>query len=337
VIFSARDIERIAAMPMTYHSKRFRVHVTGIPGEIEIAAWVFAPPKEAITAEPLVLDLAAGAMRDKRTWHFVPSPQDGSYSFAQYLCVHARCIVVAQDHLGTGESSRPADGAALSLDVLAEVRAQVVAQVRAELAAGTLVPDLPPLPCIHLGAVGLGIGAAILHRVQARFRSYEQVAFLGWTHTSPQGGALDPETFPQAFSRQEHGYLEWSPAARQALHSLWYWPDVPQHIRQVDEQQATVMPSGMLATFTPGAVVADARKITVPVFLGYGEQDISRDPAQEAQYYPQAQVTTFTLAGSAHSQHLATTRLNLWKAIGWWQQSSYRQTLMASSPNMRSE
>jgi len=325
VIFSARDIERIAAMPMTYHARRFPVHVAGTAGAI--AAWLFAPPPQALTAEPLTVDLYAGAMRDKRSWHFVPSPQDGSYSYAQYLCEHARCLVVAADHLGTGESTQPADGAALTLDVLAEAWAQVVSQIRAELAAGTLVPDLPPLPHIHLGAVAHGVGAAILHRVQARFHSYEQVAFLGWTHNLPQW----EETFPLALSRQERGYVAWSPAARQALHALWYWPDVPQHIRQVDEQHATVLPEGMLAAFTPGAMVADAREITVPVFLGYGEQDVARDPAQEAQYYPQAQVTTSTLAGSAHYHHLATTRLDLWKVLGWWQQSSYRQTLMASS------
>jgi pimeloyl-ACP methyl ester carboxylesterase len=319
MIFSPQDIERLANMPMAYHTTRFSVQVAGIAGDLD--CWVFAPPPQALHVAPLVVELYSGGLFGKSYWHLVPNPMDGSYSFAQYLCEHYRAIVVACDHLGTG-SHRPENGFALSLDVLAGARAQVAQGIRTRLAQGTLLPDYPALPQIRLAAIAHSVGALILHRVQARFQPYELVAFLGWTHGEAHYGTVDREVVGQALMPNPQGYVELSSPACQALRPFFYLPDVPAQVIRAAEQQAPVLPAGILAAmFQPGADQADAAQITVPVFLGYSEQDVSCDPARDAACYPQSpDVRLYQLGGAAHCHNAAPTRQMLWRELGWWLQ-----------------
>jgi pimeloyl-ACP methyl ester carboxylesterase len=67
------------------------------------------------------------------------------------------------------------------------------------------------------------------------------------------------------------------------------------------------------------AFAEDAAKIDVPVFLGFGERDISPDPWQEpAGYRSSPDVTLHMLAGSAHCHNYAATRMRQWDRIAAW-------------------
>lgn len=319
MIYSIAEWERIVAMPMVYETVRFPIRVAGEAGSM--AAWVFTPPRQALPAEPLVLLLVPGWPHDKRYWHCLPSASDGTYSCAQYLCEHLRSIVVACDLIGTGESSRFESGWPLTLNVLADAQRQVTNQIRTRLCTGTLVPDFPRLPKIHLAAIGHGMGALVLHRVQAASSPYEGVAFLGWTHSDPSSGSNSPEIMSSALRTEVQGYVALPLAARQALRAGFY-SDVPVGLIEIDDQQASVLPAGMLSSlFTPGSAKADARAITTPVFLGYGERDVSPDHEEDAACYQNAaSVQVFTLPGSGHCHNLAQGREALWKALSWWLQ-----------------
>ncbi len=318
MIPSEHDVARILRMPLAETSTSFPVQVAGCRGQI--AAWVFAPPPQALPAEPIVLDLYAGWPHSKSYWHIVPSWDDGSYSLAQYLVEHYKVIVVASDDIGLGESSRPADGMTLTRDTLAEARAQVADAIRAHLAAGTLVSELPPLPSSRLIGMGHGTGAFILHRVQAQYQRYDAVAFLGWTHGAPHFGLVDRAALIAALHPDQHGYAVLPPLERQALRQCFYRPDVPQHLIDLDERQEAPLPGGLVADlFRSGAAKADAEAIQVHVFLGLGEQDVSRHPSKEAAHYPRAaSVTECIQPDTAHFHHFAPTRQVLWKALGVW-------------------
>ncbi len=318
MMYSKAEWGRIVAMPMVYDTARFPVQVAGDAGSM--AAWVFTPPRQALPAEPLVLLLVPGWPHDKRYWHFVPSASDGTYSCAQYLCEHLRSIVVVCDHIGTGESSRLDSGWPLTLDVLADAQRQVAAQIKDRLRTGTLVSNLPRLSKIHLAAIGHGMGALVLHRAQAESSPYEGVAFLGWSHSDPSSGTDTPETLSRALRTEVQGYVTLPPAARQALRASFY-SDVPEGLIEIDEQQASALPAGMLASlFTPGSAKADAMSITTPVFLGYGEYESPDHEEDAACYQSAASVQVFTLSGSGHCHNLAQGREVLWKEIGWWLQ-----------------
>jgi hypothetical protein len=318
VILSEHDVARILRMPLAETSTSFPVQVAGCNGQI--AAWVFAPPAQALGAEPVVLDLYTGWPHSKRYWHIVPSWDDGSYSFAQYMVEHYRCIVIASDDLGLGESTKPADGMTLTRDTLAEAHVQVADAIRAQLAAGTLTAELPPLPSIKLIGVGQGTGAFMLHRVQAAFSTYDAVAFLGWTHGAPQLGLVDRAALIAALHPDQHGYAVLPPLERQALRQCFYRPDVPQHLIDLDERQEAPLPGGLVADlFRSSAAKADAKAIQGHVFLGFGDQDMSRNPSVEAACYPRAaSVTECIQPDTAHFHHFAPTRQVLWKALGLW-------------------
>lgn len=57
----------------------------------------------------------------------------------------------------------------------------------------------------------------------------------------------------------------------------------------------------------------------MPVFLGYGEVDVSPDPHQDAACYrSSSDVTLYVLAASAHCHNMAGTRQRLWdRLLGW--------------------
>ncbi|MFZ0715654.1 hypothetical protein [Mycobacterium sp.] len=113
------------------------------------SAWIFLPD----TASPLgILCGLSGGTYDKHYWH-LDVPGHPGYSFAEHLAARG-FIVIAVDHLGVGESSRPADPEEVRLARVACADAAVVEQIRQRSAAGTLHPDLPArdsLPLIGIG------------------------------------------------------------------------------------------------------------------------------------------------------------------------------------------
>jgi pimeloyl-ACP methyl ester carboxylesterase len=99
--------------------------------------------------------------------------------------------------------------------------------------------------------------------------------------------------------------------------------DVPGAVRQafVDQQTSLLYTCG-LTSMIPGVTDHDKAAIRVPVFVGFGDRDLTDAYAPAAaRYCASNDVTRFVLPGSAHCHNQASTRMLLWDRIVAWIQS----------------
>ncbi len=323
MFYTEADWARIIEMPLVPTETRFSISVAG--KQEEIAGWIFSP--FALPDVPVVVALLPGATYGKDYWHLVGDPFPGkSYSFAQYLAEETRAIVIALDHLGTGESSCPPDGRDLTIDVLAEAIAAVMRLVQQRLEEGTLVPPkrlengillpgLPPIARPLKVVIGHSMGAGIAAYLQAAYQSFDALGLLGWSQALME----PPAELIQALTLNLNGYVDPAPLRALSL-PLFYGPSVSEALIEADGQRATRLPGGMVETgLRPESTRAAAAVIRVPTLLGFGEIDLAPNPHTEVSFYPQAQdISLFVLPGSAHCHNLAPTRQQLWEQVALW-------------------
>ncbi len=320
-------------MAHAYIPTRFDVteQVPSLSGPLSIAAWVFAPPSLAAETSPVVLVCLPGGTYTKAYYHLeVPGFAPEAYSFALHM-VKQGFLVVALDHLGTGESTQLADGQELTLEVMARANAAVTDQVRARLAAGTLAAGVAPQHEPVLVGVGHSMGSFLLVAQQADHRSFAAIAPLGSTTKEPWlagpakrwaeqlGIPLDDlditrDVQPKMYQVIERGYVG---ADRSIIRALFHDDDVPTSVIEADDALATYTPLGVMTA--PQYMSAKAARIDVPIFLGNSDLDLSADFHAEPATYPLARdITLFQLAGSAHCHNFASTRTQLWDRLARW-------------------
>jgi len=233
-------------------------------------------------------------------------------------------VVVALDHLGVGESTWPADGRELTLEVMAQANAVVTDQVRSRLAEGTLAAGMAPQHEPVLVGVGHSMGSFLLVAQQADYRSFATIAPLGHSNRGLSTAALDQDNSPEftakMFQFTDQGYVRLD---RPLWHALFHAADVPAGLIEADDALATHSPVGIMPAFSdPRYMLSKAARIEVPLFLGNGDLDVSGDFHAEAATYPLARdITLFQLAGSAHCHNFATTRTLLWDRLARWIQA----------------
>lgn len=285
--------------------------VSDVAGEPAVLVATFYPASRPAA----VLVCLPGGTYNRGYWHF-DVPGHTGYNFAEYASQQG-FSVVAVDPLGTGDSSRPARAIDLA-DIAAALAAAMPALGELTGAAGR------PIVVAH----SLGGYLAILQ--QAVFDSYAAMVLLGCTnqHVAPLN--LDPAFVAKATTRQGRRELvEQITAAipdpyvltpRGDLQSWFHLPDVPAAV--VEHDRATtlsVVPRSFGAGAVPGIAADEAGRIAVPVFLGYGEVDVSPDPDAEADFYRRSpDVTTMVLPSSAHCHNMAATRHQLWERLLSW-------------------
>jgi hypothetical protein len=74
-----------------------------------------------------------------------------------------------------------------------------------------------------------------------------------------------------------------------------------------------------MASLIPGSTDAEKAAIDVPVFLGFGDHDLTADYVGSLSRYRSAtDATLFVLSDSAHCHNQAVTRTVLWdRIVGW--------------------
>jgi alpha-beta hydrolase superfamily lysophospholipase len=304
-----------------------------LPGPRELAVVVHAPPPG--TPLKRVLFCGHGGSYTRRYWDFSLAGHTG-YSFAEALTGRGY-LVVAWDDLCTGESSCPDDPwQVTSVEVAAGVD-ELARQVRERLAAGTLLPGLPPAEPPSVG-VGHSLGGLLAIRRQARHRTHDALAILGWTNLGlrltpgwwgeqlaarieeelPGAGPLDVE---RAIAGIRDDLVRPDTAShRSAARSVFHWDDVPEDVLAADDALASRRhgTTGFIGQI-PGIVVEDAATIDVPLFLGFGERDVSPDPWREPQTYPACRdLTLHVLPRSGHCHNFASTRAEQWNRLAAW-------------------
>jgi pimeloyl-ACP methyl ester carboxylesterase len=180
-------------------------------------------------------------------------------------------------------------------------------------------------------AVGHSMGGYVAMVQQATHGSYAALAVLGTTN-----GAVGPLDLPEelvtaAGSREGRTALIDQVAGampdlyiegdRSALQPWFHLDDVPQDVVERDlASTLTVVPRrAAAASSVPYVTAAEAAEIAVPVFLAYGEVDVSINPhAEPGAFRNSRDVTLFVLPGSGHCHNMAGSRQLLWDRLARW-------------------
>jgi pimeloyl-ACP methyl ester carboxylesterase len=253
-------------------------------------------------------------------------------SMARYLAARG-FVVLAFDHLGIGASSPVDDIFDVTPSIAAAAQDAAIAQALDQLRAGTLGDGLPPIP--HLVTVGIGhsMGGMIVGVQQARHRTFDAVAVLG------HGG----DGLPSVLTPEEHAIVvvdrpfadieadvvacarvrfapDTTVPRQRPVPGSFLLPDVPAPLRDAFvAQQAPLLSSSGLTSMIPGATNQCKAVIDVPVFLAFGDHDLTANYAGNvARYQATHDATLYVLPNSAHCHNHATTRTRLWDRLCTW-------------------
>jgi pimeloyl-ACP methyl ester carboxylesterase len=108
---------------------------------------------------------------------------------------------------------------------------------------------------------------------------------------------------------------------RSDLQAWFHLSDVPSEVIDLDlASTLTVVPRRAAAASSVPYVTREAAgQVDVPVFLAYGEVDVSSDPhAEPAAFQRSPDVTLYVLAGSGHCHNMAGSRELLWDRLANW-------------------
>jgi pimeloyl-ACP methyl ester carboxylesterase len=303
----------------------FPVDLKGI-GPAQIAAWAFAPTPETasdVLPSMWLLCIPGGTYRGLAYFdRQVPGYSPMAYSMVRWLASQGIGSIVI-DNPGTGASVFQAQvsGIRLSRQVYADAYQQLVTQIRERLARGRLLPTLAPVDGDRLFLVGVGhsMGGMLATQLQASFGACDALCLLGWASlTLAQLPAdQDPSALAAALSTEDDVLPE---SIRPAVHSFFYSPVVPSALIEADEQDATVLPGGLLEGLQPRSLCEEAARLTCPLYLGFAADcDVTNAPQREVAAYTSVRsLTLFVQSQAHHCANFAPTRFDLWDDIVSW-------------------
>jgi pimeloyl-ACP methyl ester carboxylesterase len=284
-----------------------------------IAAWLFLPDDlTRLSAKPVVMTLLAGGTYDKRYFH-VQIPGRTGYSAAEHLAALGN-IVLVPDHLGVGESTRPAHPQLATRGQVALANHAAVTQFAARLRAGKLHPGLPAIQGFQLVGAGHSMGAMQTITQQAEYETHHAIMVLGYTADAVHL-TIGGKTHPAYAGPPSQAGPDYTPGGgREPLHETFHWPDVPADVVAADDRLAVETPAVIgFASITPGVVSEDAARIKAPVYICLGERDVSPNPHLEPSYYKNSpDITLQILPRSGHCQNFASTRHVMWNRMHDW-------------------
>jgi len=298
---------------------------------VSIAATVVWDP-DRLAPRPRVHVAIPGGTYHRRYWDLRP-PGRAGYSQAEWTARRGD-VFVACDYLGGGDSSRPADGDFMTLEVCADAAHHVVRYLRDGIARGTLVGGLPALSGSPVVGLGQSLGGFITMMQEGKYRDFDAVAIFGASplvianipqHRRLEG--LSTEERRRAImedNARTAGVSElpvYHGAPRANFAGIFHVPDVAHDLLEYDEAECHTLISRVSGTdgMTPGIGQPLAAQITVPVFLAFGEIDVSADPHLEPSGYPAANdITLVVVPSMAHMHNFADTRALLWERFGGW-------------------
>lgn len=281
---------------------------TGLDEPVKVAGSLHLPDDaDSRKSLPLLLCLHGGGYR-RAYWN--PPFADESYSFARYFTERGRAVL-ALDHLGMGDSSKPARESKLSRARIAAANAHALAETVAGLKDGRFASaqDVP------VTGIGHSIGGMMIITQAAAHGGMDRVASLGWANQAMTLFDADPAAMAAAMP--EEGY---APSPRQAMRALFYLPDVPLSLIEADEAHGDSTPTCLgRDALTPGIVHEASACIAAPVFVLHAIIDTSPDPIGEAAFFKASKdITVSVLDGAAHCHNFASSRREHWRRLDAW-------------------
>jgi pimeloyl-ACP methyl ester carboxylesterase len=296
------------------------------PGPAVVRGWVLAPAVLDRSRPVTVVCCLAGG---RCTTGYFDLQVEGwpGYSMAEHFAA-AGCVVVALDHPGVGTSNPVEDLFVVTPGLVAAVNDRAHRQVLSRLAAGTALAGVGPLPDVTVVGLGHSMGGMLATVQQARHQTFAALVGLGHGNglaefisaeerALPEDGAVDEDALVELARRRA-----WAePSGRRPLPPGTFLPaDLPDPVRAAFlAQQTDLPPSCGLASIIPGSTDRDKAAVTVPVFLGFGELDLTREfLACASRYTATRDLTLFVLPGAAHCHNQAHNRTDLWDRILVW-------------------
>jgi pimeloyl-ACP methyl ester carboxylesterase len=292
-----------------------------------VSVWLPPVPEQA----PAVWVCLAGGNMNRRYFDLRPPGSDDlSYSFAAQMTVRG-FIVVAIDHLGLGDSSKPEDGWQLTPELLTQANAAVSKQVLAMLREGGLDESLGPLPQLRSLGLGHSMGAMMTVLQQHAAHQHAGIALLGF---STRGL---PEYAPAAFKDLEDP-LQARPQLVEVARQMFGKPypvirssggnnaelygsarAEPDGVAALKAATDCLLPVPATLSMCPGNIAPEAAAIEVPVFLGLGERDMAGPPHRiPAAFSGSRDVTLHIAAETGHSHFLFPSRSLLFDRLAHW-------------------
>jgi pimeloyl-ACP methyl ester carboxylesterase len=317
---------------VTLLSRRIGVGAV-LPGEgsLTIAADIFVPANVAPSA-PVMFCLPGGAMN--RAYFDLRGA--GDFSFAAHLAARG-FIVVTLDHLGVGDSSRPADGFALTPDILVEANAIAIESIRRDLEQGQITGQ--PLGAIRSVGVGHSMGAMLTAMQQARFGKHAALVLFGFS-TRGLAAALSPEELKFAndpvatranLVRLAHlrGVDPYPQIVRSAQSKDLFAGETADRrgVEALQRARSQLLLTAGLFSMIPGSCAPECAQVKVPVFLAVGDRDIV-GPARQipADYGASPDISLLVLPSTGHAHFLFDSRRLLFRRVADWCEAVLRES-----------
>lgn len=299
----------------------------GIEGPLHTQVTVHLPARLAPGLSPLVMFAFPGGGAG-RGMYCMEAPTTTAYSQARW---HAErgVVFVSCDHLGTGGSSHPDPALLASPYPLAWANQATVDRVLQLLAHDAVHPGFGKVRGPVVIGIGHSMGANLTILLQAHREVFDGVAVLGYSafHTVlPKPPGMDPRPPRRQPRSHPAGGRDLSAAdpnlvatrrhmnrwdAREAAEMKRHRWDLPLASR--------TMPPAAMFMNAAGVVAEEASWIEVPVFLGFGERDVTRNPWEEPRYYWRSHdITLAVIPRMSHGLNSAETRGLLWQRLHHW-------------------
>jgi alpha-beta hydrolase superfamily lysophospholipase len=306
---------------------------TGLPGEMATAVTVHTPDR--LNRSTVVMFGFPGGGFGRRYYDIQTLP---GYSQAEYHTASGN-VFVACDHLHVGESTHP-DTFALTYEDLAAANHATSAAVLEGLSKGTLIEGLGAISVDSTIGMGQSMGGCLLTVQQARHRSFDGVAMLGWSgiytnFPSPDGSRITYPMPPRGSDLQSIADQVFGVVAPDENHFRYcfHWPDEEPTLMEADLATyrpysdvvrgdertpwgSSTMPACAITMMTEGAVAEEAAAIDVPILSASGERDTVPDPWSEPSAYRSSRfIWLAVIERMAHMHNFASTRTVLWEII----------------------
>ncbi len=303
--------------------------VVSLDGEHVMSGWVYAPNDIDPSSPPSVVCCLAGGRCTTDYFDLEVRGHEG-YSMARHL-VGRGLVVVALDHLGLGASSPLEDLCVVTPRVAADTHDHAVRDIAERLRAGTLVEGLPAFTPNALVGLGHSMGGMVIVVEQAEHRTFDAVVVLGHSGDGTWEALTDDERLLMDVPREDREQAMVDLArvrarglppetARRAPPGSFFNTDVPRAVKGAFGAQRTeLLYSCALSTMVPGHTDTEKTAIAVPVFLAFGDHDLTDDyEGNAARYASSPDVTLFVLRDSAHCHNQASSRAELWDHVAQW-------------------